>query len=360
MKYIDTVRKLIEKWKYLINPILFMTILIFFLITLSYWLRPNDDRKEAFAGFYAEEEESLDVVMIGSSPVYPYFAAPLMWHETGITSYALSTSSQRPDAMLYLIKEAEKTQSSALIILEMRMFRYDMSQFDTEEQYFYNRTLTDNLRYSWNRMELINQTTKENVSLADYLDIIRYHDNWKTQLGRKLNYYDYRVQTPYKGFIFVPNIEQLRVEASDMVNEVTAIPEDTEEIYIEIMDYCQRENLNVLFLLSPFLATKEDKQKFNYMKKLTEDRGFEFLDMNEHYDEIGLDFNLDFYNAGHVNISGAEKCTSFLGKYLKDNFTFNANHKELVVNGWNQSWEQWNKEAEVARKTWEENKNNIN
>ena len=78
-------------------------VLLFFAILwpVSYMVRTNGDVKDRFAGFYAEKKDSLDVVMIGSSPVFPYYAAPKLWGETGIAMYPLSTNVQRPAAMRY-------------------------------------------------------------------------------------------------------------------------------------------------------------------------------------------------------------------------------------------------------------------
>ena len=54
--------------------------------------------------------------------MYPYYAAPKIWADYGITTYPLSTNNQRPKAAKYLIQEAEKTQSPSLYIFEMRMY----------------------------------------------------------------------------------------------------------------------------------------------------------------------------------------------------------------------------------------------
>ena len=72
-------------------------------------MRTNGAVKDRFSGFYAEKDHTLDIVMIGSSPVFPYYAAPKLWGETGIAMYLLSSNVQRPAAMKYLVEEAEKT-----------------------------------------------------------------------------------------------------------------------------------------------------------------------------------------------------------------------------------------------------------
>lgn len=38
-------------------------------------------------------------------------------------------------------------------------------------------------------------------------------------------------------------------------------------------------------------------------------------------DEIGIDYNTDTYDQGlHMNLSGAEKCADYLGKFLSETY----------------------------------------
>lgn len=77
-----------------------------------------------FTGFYAEKENTIDAILVGSSPVYPYYSAPALYGKSGIAAYPLSTNNQRPKAIKYLLKEAQKTRSVAVYI-EMRKFSAD-------------------------------------------------------------------------------------------------------------------------------------------------------------------------------------------------------------------------------------------
>ena len=68
-----------DKWKIAVQTVLFIAIFLAVLLPVSYMVRTNGDVKERFAGFYAEKKDTLDIVMIGSSPVFPYYAAPKLW-----------------------------------------------------------------------------------------------------------------------------------------------------------------------------------------------------------------------------------------------------------------------------------------
>ena len=167
--------------KQLFPAVLFIAGFFVILIHLSYCLRTNGSVKDRFVGFYAEPENTIDVLMIGSSPVYPYYAAPKLWGDYGITAYPLSTNLQRPKAAMHLIREAEKTQDPQLYIFEMRM--YLAADKDLTQNMAYTRGVTDNMKYSLNRIRTINDLVDEDGPEARYtfyFDIFKYHSNWKT------------------------------------------------------------------------------------------------------------------------------------------------------------------------------------
>ena len=176
-----------RNYKEFLQAAVFVLLFLAILLPVSYMVRTNGDVKDRFAGFYAEKKDSLDVVMIGSSPVFPYYAAPKLWGEAGIAMYPLSTNVQRPAAMRYLMEEAEKTQSPALYIFEMRMFT--MEEAGLMENMAYTRGVTDNLRYSPQRIRTIQGLVPEDDEegrLSYYIDIMKYANLNQSQLALKI------------------------------------------------------------------------------------------------------------------------------------------------------------------------------
>ena len=132
------------KGKQAAKAVLFVLIFLVILQSLTYMLRTNGDIKEIFVGFYAEPKNTVDVVMIGSSPVYPFYAAPKLWGEYGVAMYPLSSNVQKPEAAVYLVEEALKTQSPELFIFELRMYAYEDDAM--AENMAYVRGVTDNMK----------------------------------------------------------------------------------------------------------------------------------------------------------------------------------------------------------------------
>ena len=337
--------------KNVIKSIIFIAIFVFLLQSLTYMLRTNGTIKEIFVGFYAEQKDTIDVIMIGSSSVYPYYAAPQMWGEYGIAAYPLSSNVQRPKTAIYMVKEALKTQTPELFIFEMRMFIFEDGSM--QNNMAFSRGATDNLKYSWNRIQLIN-TLVPDVSerLTFYFDIFKYHSNWRTIiLPDQYTALFYERLHPLKGY--ATNDKVLPGEGMDysMVMDEMPIPAEQEEILYRLLDYLQNNNLNALFIVSPTTLDEEKQMQFNYIGNIVGSYGYNYVNLNNYYEEIGIDFTTDFYDGGgHTNALGAEKCTAFLGQYLAENYEFKDKRGEDKYSTWDDAYEYWQECQEEAIK----------
>lgn len=334
-----------------VKTFIFIGIFLIILTTVTYIIRTNGDVKDIFNGFYAEEEDTLDVIMIGSSPVYPFYSAPKLWGEYGITCYPLSSHVQRPSAALPLLKEAYKTQSPQVVVFEMRM--YTMEDGDMESNMAYARGVTDNMKYSLNRIYAINRLVKDPLErYTYYFDIFKYHSNWKTMiLSDQLACFRYEKAHPLKGFTIrdeVGPLEEERIPVCTGLKEEMPIPKEQEERLYELLDYLKEEGQQALFIVSPYRIEPEEQMMYNYMKPIIASYGYDFVNMNEYYEEIGIDFTTDYYDyGGHVNLLGAEKCTAFLGKLL-EGFEIPDKRGERGYESWNQAYELYLTRKEQA------------
>lgn len=343
-----------RNYKIPIQIFLFIAIFLAILLPVSYMVRTNGDVKDRFAGFYAEKRNSLDVVMIGSSPVFPYYAAPKLWGETGIAMYPLSTNVQRPAAMRYLVEEAEKSQSPALYIFEMRMFT--MEEKGLMDNMAYTRGVTDNLRYSPLRAKAIEGLVPEDDEegrLSYHLDIMKYHTNWKMlALPSEWANMFYCHSHPLKGYTFRDEVGPQPMPSCGGDKGVLAMPQEQEAYLRELLAYLKEEEKEALFLVSPYGESLEEQRMFNYMAEIVAQSGYAFLNMNDYYEETGIVFEEDFADYGsHTNAVGAEKCTDFLAKYLKAHYGLSDHRGDASYESWNNSYALWQKRQDEAVRT---------
>lgn len=335
----------------------FLIIFLLLTVAVSYMVRTNGDVKDRFSGFYAEKNDTLDIVMIGSSPVFPYYIAPKLWGETGIAMYPLSSNVQRPVAMKYLVKEAEKSQSPELYIFEMRMFT--MEDEGLRENMAYTRGVTDNMRYSCLRYKTIQAMVPEDDEegrISYYLDIMKYHTNWKMLvLPSEWANMAYHKANPLKGYVFKDEVGPQPMPECGGAEGVTEMPAEQEAYLKDLLDYLQGEGKDALFIVSPYGESLEEQQMYNYMEGVVSSYGYPFLNMNNYYEEIGIIFEEDFADYGsHTNAIGAEKCTDFLREYLQAHYDFADKRGVAAYASWDESYLLWQRQIEPEReKIWE-------
>lgn len=338
--------------KQAVQAVIFIAVFLYLLMTVTYIIRTNGDVKDRFTGFYAQEEHTIDVAMIGSSPVYPYYAAPMLWGEYGFTAYPISTNLQRPVAAVHLTEEVRKTQTPQLYIYELRM--YTAREGDLTNNMAYTRGVTDNMKYSWNRIKTINAMV-EDVSERHtyYFDIFKYHSNWKTLvLPEQIACFRYEREDDQKGYVMTDEVGPCEAVDTSNIEEKAPMPEFQEQCLYELLDYLKENELQALFILSPTVMEEEKQKMYNYMDEIIAGYGYEFLNLNDYYEEIGIDFQTDFSDyGGHTNALGARKCTKFLGDYLTAHYELADKRGQEGYESWDEAYEQWKGEFAQAADT---------
>lgn len=340
--------KIKKQIKYIFGTAVFLAIAAVLLTLTTYVMRPTD--KDFFrarvAGFYAEDRDSLDVVGFGSSALYRYLNSPLLWKQQGITSYGIATAAQPVYVIPSLIDEVKKTQSPQLYIIETRRFTDTDNEVIKENRL---RQIADNMKVSWNRFKMVTELTEGFEDRLSYgFDLIKYHGNWENLTEESWEYLFNAKEHPLKGLSVNSRHKILSyLDVKDITGEIP-ITEKSEKELREIIEKCKKENLQVLFVATPWQVTEEEHQKDNYIKRIVEEAGFRFLDGNYYAEEMGLEYNVDFYNPKHTNAIGAAKFTTYLGNYIREHYDIKTDHSEEVAASWDKAAEKEEKEYEKA------------
>lgn len=352
--------------KQIFKIIIFIAAVMWLIPHITYCIRTPSDAKDRFVGFYAEKKNTIDAVVIGSSPVPYCIATPRIYGDMGITMYPLSTNMQRPVAAKYLVEEVLKTQDPDLFIFEMRMWQAEEEQLinaDKDKHMGHTREVTDNMKYSLNRIRAINAMVKaENAEydedgnmIADYkrinfyFDIFKHHSNWKTlALWSQLRTFFYEYPDDLKGFVAADEVEPAEKGNFGNVTGVEKMPAEQEEYLADLISCLKKHNKDALFVITPFTVSEEEQKKINYIGDYVTERGYKFLDMNKYLDEIGFDETTDYKDGGtHTNIVGADKVTTWFEEYLSENYVnpgilgkHDRRHGR-EYNSWKKSYDLW-------------------
>lgn len=309
------------KAKKIIKVIAFILIFTVCFFTAQGLLTGDVDTRDyrRIDGFFKQRENSLDAVFLGSSATYSFWTPAVGFREHGITVYSLSNAKQEILTAKYLIDDARKTQPDALYIVNLVSV--------TEQYNFRIHSVLDGYPNTINKFKMIHYMAElGDYTLGErmefYFPIIRFHDRWSD-----LYTFDFKkTEEKYKGSSTYNNFISNAVDCSGALydfEERIPVSEQLEAGIHDLLDYCEEENVKVLFVLTPQSVTDKTKRgQQNTLKDIVIERGFDMLDMNKVVDEIGLNDRIDFYNREHTNLHGSIKFTDYLSRYLIENYGF--------------------------------------
>ena len=328
---------------------------ILFVIFTYVFRNTTANQRRLVLSYQLEEKNTLDVVAIGASSTYRYWDPMRAWESEGITSFAYTCASMRAVMMETAIREVLRTQNPRLIMIDGRRF-LDKKVNDTAETV---RFYLDSLDIGVNRLRAVQEycslydlTPAQTVAM--HLDLCLYHNNSEAiadPLNWKLwdNRADVEDLSPFyiKGYGFGGKVKKMKRPAGAETENCSALSERTEQMFRSLMEYCSGLEQDVMVVISPFIVKEKDMEDLNTLEKIAAEYGIPFWNGNRYFDEIGVDFDTDFYNANHMNLIGAERYTDYLSAYIKEQYDLPDHRGEERYS----SWDEWMATYEKRRET---------
>lgn len=297
-----------------------------------------------FTQFYEMEENTIDVLFVGSSCMSTAGIPQYLYDRNGIVSYNLSTTEQTLITSYYWLEEALRFQSPSVVFMDNQML---FTFYEDEALNFKEpgqRKDFDYMKWSKVKMTAVHDICSLDSSqseLSYYLPMIRYHDRWK-ELG-KLDF-SYTTSQMY-GFAplygslheedeadFVPlqNTTTSATDFSTTTNTATdasstdAINTESEETILPLMQeymdkivaLCKEKNIRLILVTT--VAPIQTQTRHDLTVQYAEANNLTYFDFNtkELYEATQMDYFTDCYDTRHMTISGGEKITAYLGDYI--------------------------------------------
>lgn len=259
-----------------------------YLVTPQKAIRIARTRSQQSLRVFNEPQNSLDVLVFGHSGAYSAISPMQMYKEHGIVSYVCAQPLQLPWESSRWLKGLLEVQSPKLVVFEV-------------DQLFYDKQTS------------VARNSLENA-FYDTFPVFRNHANWKKWLeGKKKGkrdfckgyYYNTKVK-PYTGKKeLVPTDRTYKIGKRHL--------QALEEVY----ELCREQGISLMLVEVPSVIVW-DYSRYNAISAYAEKRGLQFVDLNQHMKEIQFDWKTDTRDKGdHLNFSGAQKVTAFLGKEIK-------------------------------------------
>lgn len=288
--------------------------------------------------FLAEPKDSIDVLFLGSSYAYCDWNPGVMYSESGLTGYVMAGGEQTMGVSYYTLKEALKTQSPSVVVMEGAPLFFAPYQSYTKINVGY-------MPWGLNKVGAILEYAEPELRTGLFFDLYFYHDRWKELTGADLKKaLPQRRTDALKGYTAVEGVfvSETGVPA---VSGVMRSEEDYAanlKTFRRIAQLCEQEGIDLIVTMNPTYGqfTKEMYDRFGSdVLAAGADR---YVCWADAFDEIGLDASKHLYDGDHLNREGAVVFSRFTGRYLRDLGYGPRPQSEENARAWEETAEYWN------------------
>ena len=261
--------------------------------------------------FYDLPNDSIEYICVGSSHAYCTVNPLEVWNKSGIKGFTLATQQQPLQASYHYIKEAFKTQSPKIVFLEGLM----VSSTSFSEGVLYDAI--DPLRFSFNKLQMIHSLTENGDREPYYFNILKYHSRWKEFTAKNLDTVFNPPIDHYKGFVALNGSFNATNQIPDYEKtEAIDIPKQNLDILEDILQFVKKNGAELIIMIAPMDA----ESTAGYMKSLHswgQSKNVPIIDYSLMLDQLGVDASKDYFDASHLDISGAAKISRHLSDFLE-------------------------------------------
>ena len=306
----------------------------------------------AITAEYYDSKEPHEVLFIGDCELYENISTVKLYEEYGISSFIRGSAQQLTWHSYYLLEDALRYETPKVVVFNVLALKYNEPQKAS-----YNRMTLDGMRWSQTKWDAIEASMTDEENMLDYLfPILKYHSRWSELTSDDLKYwfskgrvttngYYMRVDVKAKGdFPPAPRLTDYTLGSNAMG-------------YLEKMaDLCRDNGIALILVKAPIEYPYWYDEWDAQVEEFAQSRGLTYINYLDHVDDIGLDMRHDTYDGGlHLNIYGAEKMASYIGKYLSENYDLTDYRNDPVVSGyWEENIRFYNELREAQLREYEE------
>lgn len=282
----------------------------------TYVLTPKHDYGIcSMSNLYRQPDNSVDVLVVGTSVAYAGINTNVLWEEYGIAAYDLCSAEQPFWIAYYTLKEALKTQSPKVVLLDAKPAMY------TQDYSKRGRTIlsTYGIRGIENRTGAVLACLEDQSQAPGYiLGLPQVHSNYNAV---KADDFVYPADNGGRGVNWKGYIEEDKVEAHDcptiMWNGTRRSMNDREEEYVrKIFELCRERDVELMLIGMPNPDYANDHEYYNDLWAVAWEYGITGINYNVEDKRRGLNYGTDFADWQHLNVKGSVTFSKQLGKDL--------------------------------------------
>lgn len=275
--------------------------------------------------FYDLPEDTVDVLLLGSSHMGMNVDPSILWKENGIAAYNCWGSMQQVWNTYYYLKECLKYQNPKLVVMDVygATFNYDYATYDNAVKN------TQGLRMSLDKVAAIRTSVEDDYFAYLLLGFPTYHYRYSELSEADFHNFFWDEESGIQTINTVgEKVQAFSMPDLQVGNDTLPLHPKQEEYLIKIIDLCREENLPLLFVACPYYMDETEAKRFNEIEDIAQAHGVPFLNYSNDCDALGLDSHSDYRDLCHLLSTGIQKYTSFLGNYMKEHYDLPDRRKD--------------------------------
>ena len=302
-------------------------------------------RKESMERFqpYLDNAGEYDVLFIGNSHVVNDIFPFVLWRNYGIASYNFGGNGNTMPVTYWQMRLALSYAKPKLVVV-------DMNDIDLNDK------VTGHSSNIHTTLDVFPISKLKYEALEDLMDIPgvydfdgneimkmrweylftlgKYHSRWS-----QINGNDFHPEySKTKGAHVAIDVQgPIEYEITD---------EHMEEsgwgfVYLRrIIEDCQAQGIGVLLVNLPYPADEKQQMSANTVYDLASQYGIEYINFVS-MDQV-VDYNVDLFDGNsHLNPSGANKVSDYLGKFIADHYGIPDRREEKAYQHWKEEYEAY-------------------
>lgn len=276
-------------------------------------------------------DQGFDVLFFGSSHVYNGISPLHLFHDYGITSYNLAMPANYIASNCYFINEIlnliqkQGKQLPEVVVVDI---------FPGQEEKFSLHRRWDDFAISQNKIDMSSDLVAKKHRADMLFPFFLYHNRWN-----ELTKDDFLPEiNKLYGCKELYGVSYPETEIITDSMDILQIEPDTAVYLKRMQDDCIARGVKLIFIHLPYSYLPDSQREANGILQFAERQGIYCINyMNE---DIEIDYDIDFADAGHLNSAGMKIMTQQIGQLLITE-GLKDHRKEVQAEQWEQIFEKY-------------------
>jgi len=290
---------------------------------------------------YYDSTKNHNILFIGDCEVFATFSPITLWEEFGVTSFVRGSAQQLVWQSYYLLEEMLRYEQPEVIVFSVLAMQYAEPQSEA-----YNRLTLGGMRWSPSKFRAIQSSMTEEESLISYIfPLFRFKDRWREIRVEDFHYFFTRPQITLNGFMINADTNPPSDFSPPPLRRANYDFGEKPLYYLQrITNLAAQHDIPLVLVKAPTLYPHWHTEWERQIVEFASENGLLYVNLLNHLDEIGLDFNYHTFDFGYtLNVFGAELTTSFFGRILTSEFNLRDRTSEPCTTA------TWDEKAELYR-----------